>query len=520
MCKDQAPSPQGRQHVEFRSEGSEIRRQNSVESAVASWSQAQRQGRRWRAPVLDDSGEKFDEDYQVMEVLGKGGFGEVCRALHMETEVEVAVKFLRMPLDLKESWEKEAWSNKIRQEVETMRRCISPYIIQVIEAYAPDESAENTWRIALELCPGCDLSDILRESGALDAASMRTVSAQLATAVLHMHAQGVVHRDLKPANIMVEGGELQGPSGSIKVVDFGLAHGLDRRFIRRYQKNLRKKREAETPTKKNTRIVDLLSPRKTYIDWLSPRKVYTNHSDSDGELPTPRSSGRKAADDDEVKSVHSGISRMVKFRAPPAGTRAFAAPEVIQGGGEMVEITVSSDAYSVGAIMRHCATGVSPDEDVADKVSGISAVVRMVKACMGKPVETYRFLSEVPEDQRLLIKGLMQREPEERMTVTQLCQSRYISEAPGVVGNPFYEKPQVTNLSTFCHLQRVSPHAAPADGSVQGESQTVAGQGSQRARLPAVAESPAPGGGATEQPPPHSTMASSASSCSETLISL
>ena len=40
MSEDQAPSPQGRQHVEFRSEGSGFGRQTSVESAVASWSQA------------------------------------------------------------------------------------------------------------------------------------------------------------------------------------------------------------------------------------------------------------------------------------------------------------------------------------------------------------------------------------------------------------------------------------------------------------------------------------------------
>jgi len=388
------------------------------------------------------------------------------------------MKFLRMPPNLATTKEKEEWSNKIQQEVLTMTKCCSPYITQVVEAFAPTDGAMSRWRIALELCQGCDLSEILLRSGALDAASNRTVSAQLGVAVLHMHSQGVVHRDLKPANIMVEDGELNGASTTIKLIDFGLAVGLDKNFIHRYKQALRgvdvadmqELQEARGQSKDISPVKHLssawramsrknssetsLSKLPEMMGWdATPMSAYRD----DSREATPMSAFQAGAE----HSTASRVSLFERFSAPPCGTRAYSAPEVIKMC-ELVEVPVSSDAYSVGAIMRHCATGLAPDEDVADKVGGLNSMIRMVQMCMGKPVPTYRFFSEVPEDQRKLVKELMQVHPEARMTVTQLCQSPYIALAPGVVGNPF-SSPRLSPKPSPKPSPKVRAAADPAD---------------------------------------------------------
>jgi hypothetical protein len=50
-------------------------------------------------------------------------------------------------------------------------------------------------------------------------------------------------------------------------------------------------------------------------------------------------------------------------------------------------------------------------------------------------------MSEVSEEVRGLIKGLTEANPDQRLSVTQLCQSAYIAEAPGLIGNPFSQPP-------------------------------------------------------------------------------
>jgi hypothetical protein len=89
---------------------------------------------------------------------------------------------------------------------------------------------------------------------------------------------------------------------------------------------------------------------------------------------------------------------------------------------------------------------VPPEEDVGEFISTrtgnpVILVARMVRACRGRPVARYRYMSEVSEEVRGLIKGLTEANPDQRLSVTQLCQSAYIAEAPGLIGNPFSQPP-------------------------------------------------------------------------------
>jgi len=71
--------------------------------------------------------------------------------------------------------------------------------------------------IVMELVEGRTLQAAILEQGRLDLPDTIAIVSQVADALDHAHAQGVVHRDVKPANVMIE------PSGHIKVMDFGIA---------------------------------------------------------------------------------------------------------------------------------------------------------------------------------------------------------------------------------------------------------------------------------------------------------
>jgi serine/threonine protein kinase len=71
--------------------------------------------------------------------------------------------------------------------------------------------------IVLEYAPGGSLADRLRTSGALPPAEAVRVISQLADALAHLHARGIVHRDVKPSNVLFTA------RGDLRLADFGVA---------------------------------------------------------------------------------------------------------------------------------------------------------------------------------------------------------------------------------------------------------------------------------------------------------
>jgi formylglycine-generating enzyme required for sulfatase activity len=71
--------------------------------------------------------------------------------------------------------------------------------------------------LVMELLRGEDLSSHIRTKGPLGEAEVRTIALHVIDALLHAHGHGIVHRDIKPSNLYLL------PSGTVKVLDFGLA---------------------------------------------------------------------------------------------------------------------------------------------------------------------------------------------------------------------------------------------------------------------------------------------------------
>ncbi|KOU57030.1 serine/threonine protein kinase [Streptomyces sp. MMG1533] len=140
--------------------------------------------------------------------LGSGASGRVVLAVHEETGVPVAVKYLSESLRTRPGFVRE-----FRAEARLLGGLESPYVTGLYEyVESPDGAA-----IVMELVDGVSLRALLTREGPLDPEAALVVLKGSLLGLADAHRVGVVHRDYKPANVLVL------PDGSSKLVDFGIA---------------------------------------------------------------------------------------------------------------------------------------------------------------------------------------------------------------------------------------------------------------------------------------------------------
>jgi serine/threonine protein kinase len=150
--------------------------------------------------------------YEVLQVLGQGGFGVVLKVFDERLRRVVAIKVLKPSLAVtsppRKRFLREARSAAaIRHE-------------NVVAIYAVEDA--HIPYLVMECIPGGSLQQKLDETGPLDLADVLRIGQQIANGLATSHATGLIHRDIKPSNIMLEEG-----SGRVKITDFGLARLVD-----------------------------------------------------------------------------------------------------------------------------------------------------------------------------------------------------------------------------------------------------------------------------------------------------
>ena len=147
--------------------------------------------------------------YEIVELCGKGGMGEVYRARDPRLRREVALKVLAPGLV-----DSESGRNRFEREARTIAGLQHPHICMLL-----DVGTEGpTQYLVMEYLHGETLESRLR-AGALSIEVALRIALAITRAVDTAHRKGIVHRDLKPGNVMLA-------DTGVKVLDFGLAREI------------------------------------------------------------------------------------------------------------------------------------------------------------------------------------------------------------------------------------------------------------------------------------------------------
>ena len=154
---------------------------------------------------------RIRDEYKIWtDCLGKGAFGEVRKALHLQSGVYRAVKIIYKAQASSEE------QKKILNEIEILRSLDHPNIVKIYEYFEDDKFIY----IVMELITGGELFDKIVSAHHFTEKKAAEYFIQILSGVNYLNSNRIVHRDLKPENILFDGNLL-------KIVDFGTSKMYD-----------------------------------------------------------------------------------------------------------------------------------------------------------------------------------------------------------------------------------------------------------------------------------------------------
>ena len=154
---------------------------------------------------------RLADRYELVEVVGRGGMGEVWAARDLRLGRSVAVKLLSSTM---------ASDAGVRERFDAEARSAAglghPNVVQVFDSGEDD----GTPYLVMELLPGRTLADVVA-LGPLDPEAVRRIGIEVLGALGASHDAGILHRDIKPGNVLLAA------DGRAKVGDFGIAKSTE-----------------------------------------------------------------------------------------------------------------------------------------------------------------------------------------------------------------------------------------------------------------------------------------------------
>ena len=147
------------------------------------------------------------DGFELLQLLGKGGMGEVYRARDIDLNRIVALKVLNQSL-----LDRPSIVKRFKVEMQVLAKMQHPNIVKVFTF----GDVENVHYFVQEYVTGHNVEELVDAEGPFSEDEAMRLARSLAEAFEHYHPLGVIHRDLKPANIM------RNEKNVYKIMDFGL----------------------------------------------------------------------------------------------------------------------------------------------------------------------------------------------------------------------------------------------------------------------------------------------------------
>ena len=159
-----------------------------------------------------------DASYQLLQFIGKGGFGEVFKARDRRTGQLVAIKHLM----------KTAYAERFYREAKIMRRLTSPCFVRFVDFFVLEVGGGQEAFLVmafLDGMPGNSLRDAIksRTETPMQWRDVFVAFARYARGLLAIHQQGIYHRDIKPSNLYYP----QGRPEASAIMDLGIARDVN-----------------------------------------------------------------------------------------------------------------------------------------------------------------------------------------------------------------------------------------------------------------------------------------------------
>uniref|UniRef100_A0A2P2K725 non-specific serine/threonine protein kinase n=1 Tax=Rhizophora mucronata TaxID=61149 RepID=A0A2P2K725_RHIMU len=155
-------------------------------------------------------------DFEILRVIGKGAFGKVFqvrkKGSHGGGDGIYAMKVMR-----KETIIKNNHVDYMRAERDILTKVLHPFIVQLQYSF----QTKSKLYLILDFVNGGHLFFHLYRQGIFSEDQARIYTAEMVSAVSHLHKSGIAHRDLKPENILMDA------DGHVMLTDFGLAKEIN-----------------------------------------------------------------------------------------------------------------------------------------------------------------------------------------------------------------------------------------------------------------------------------------------------
>ena len=152
--------------------------------------------------------------YQIVGLLGKGGYSEVYKAYDLENHIYVACKLHQ----LNQNWKEEVKDNYIKHTIRENQIHKEINHSKIVKHFDTIEIDNNSFCTVLEYCSGPDLATYLQRNRFIQEKEARIIITQILEGLEYLNKlpNKIIHYDLKPENIIFNNME-------VKISDFGLA---------------------------------------------------------------------------------------------------------------------------------------------------------------------------------------------------------------------------------------------------------------------------------------------------------